>query len=382
MEYEHQLLRVPLECMQKICRSQQKAVEKDFLVVENAVKTLILREKDAPDVENTCNSIDKIVNKLCGVKRKLQDFEKEAQIPHEASKARMLHLHQCNPTNACVFGDPYNSVRVNRIIIDYLLRRGHTCTAEAIAQRHKMTALVDIDIFKSTQSVITSLEQHTCTEALAWCKEHQIKLKKLKSTFEIHLRLQEFIEMALAGKKMQAVTYARKYLSQHAESHMADIKFCMAMLCYDKDARCPKYKELMDGSRWRKLVEEFRKDLLAVYHFTAHPLLHTILQSGILALNTQQAYQNWSYNVNDPMCNKLFQQLAKKLPLTYLKNSSLVCRLSGAVMDGNNPPMVLPNGHVYSYQALQEMCQSLGHILCPATQQEFRWADIRKAFVM
>ena len=80
MEYEHHLVKVPAEGMQKVARVQQKALEKDFLVVENAVRTLLLREQDDPNVENTCNSIAKIVTKLCGVKRKLQDFEKEGQV--------------------------------------------------------------------------------------------------------------------------------------------------------------------------------------------------------------------------------------------------------------------------------------------------------------
>ena len=83
----------------------------------------------------------------------------------------------------------------------------------------------------------------------------------------------------------------------------------MVVLCFDETMKFDKYRELMDGSRWQRLVDEFKKDLLAVYSFTAHPLLHIVMQSGILALNTQQAYQNWSYNVNDPMCNKLFQTL-------------------------------------------------------------------------
>ncbi len=35
-----------------------------------------------------------------------------------------------------VFGAPYNVTRVNRIIVDYLLRRGYIRTAEALVERH------------------------------------------------------------------------------------------------------------------------------------------------------------------------------------------------------------------------------------------------------
>jgi len=38
------------------------------------------------------------------------------------------------------------------------------------------------------------------------------------------------------------------------------------------------------------------------------------------------------------------QKLAKKLPSTDPMVSSLICRISGEVMDEDNPPMALPNG--------------------------------------
>lgn len=190
------------------------------------------------------------------------------------------------------------------------------------------------------------------------------------------------MELALAGQKKEALEYARKHLSGHAEAHLPEIKACMAVLCFDRGAAGPKYQALVDGSRWQKLAEEFKEDMLAVYQFSAHPILHITLQAGILALNTQQAYQSWSYNVNDPMCNRLFQQLARKLPLTCKKNSSLVCRITGAVMDADNLPLALPNGQVYSSQALQEMHDTIGHVLCPATQDRFLLSDAKKAFVL
>ena len=51
-------------------------------------------------------------------------------------------------------------------------------------------------------------------------------------------------------------------------------------------------------------------------------------------------------------------------------------------MDGNNPPMALPNGHVYSYQSLEEMHDTMGCIVCPATQEQYHLEDAKKAFVM
>lgn len=35
--------------------------------------------------------------------------------------------------------------------------------------------------------------------------------------------------------------------------------------------------------------------------------------------------------------------------MAHCANSRLVCKISGEVMNENNPPMMLPNGYVYGY---------------------------------
>jgi macrophage erythroblast attacher len=54
-------------------------------------------------------------------------------------------------------------------------------------------------------------------------------------------------------------------------------------------------------------------------------------------------------NANCPVCDADgLGQLAKEVPWSHHTNSTLVCRISGRVMDENDPPLCLPNGRVYS----------------------------------
>jgi macrophage erythroblast attacher len=39
--------------------------------------------------------------------------------------------------------------------------------------------------------------------------------------------------------------------------------------------------------------------------------------------------------------------LGEDLPMAHHINSTLVCGLSGDIMNEDNPPLMLPNGHVY-----------------------------------
>lgn len=44
-------------------------------------------------------------------------------------------------------------------------------------------------------------------------------------------------------------------------------------------------------------------------------------------------------------------KLAEEVPLSHHANSTIVCRISGKIMDEDNMPMAFPNGYVYSREA-------------------------------
>jgi len=62
-------------------------------------------------------------------------------------------------------------------------------------------------------------------------------------------------------------------------------------------------------------------------------------------------------SLNCPCCNSILGRIATRLPLAKLASSALICRLSGDIMNEDNPPMMLPDGQVFSLQALQKLCK-------------------------
>lgn len=53
-------------------------------------------------------------------------------------------------------------------------------------------------------------------------------------------------------------------------------------------------------------------------------------------------------NVDCPTCGDHVKVLASELPMSHHVNSTIVCRISGQVMDSENEPLSFPNGYVYS----------------------------------
>lgn len=74
-------------------------------------------------------------------------------------------------------------------------------------------------------------------------------------------------------------------------------------------------------------------------------------------------------NVDCPTCDLspagLGPLAQKEVPHVQHLNSTMVCGITGTVMEGENEPMVLPNGRVYSSQVgdLSVLCDWLGYCL-------------------
>jgi hypothetical protein len=89
----------------------------------------------------------------------------------------------------------------------------------------------------------------------------------------------------------------------------------------------------------------------------AEPLLHLALYAGLASLKLPACYDQSTKNVDCPVCDGDvgsdsqglgLGKLGEEVPLSHHANSTIVCRISGKIMDEDNMPMAFPDGHVYS----------------------------------
>lgn len=65
--------------------------------------------------------------------------------------------------------------------------------------------LVDTEIFLVCQRVEEALRDHSTSPCLSWCHDNRSKLRRMKSTLEFQVRLQDFIELIRQDKRMEAI---------------------------------------------------------------------------------------------------------------------------------------------------------------------------------
>ncbi|KAL3523743.1 hypothetical protein ACH5RR_016577 [Cinchona calisaya] len=375
LKLEHQFLRVPFENFKKTIRANHRIVEKEVsAVISGVAEAAADAELSRDDAVQQLNSL---VSRLQGLKRKLEEGSKTEHLQAQRCRARLDHLESADPENL----SEWNNTRLKRILVDYMLRMSYYDTAMKLAGSTNIEDLVDIDVFLEAKKVIEALQSKEVTPALAWCVENKSRLKKSKSKFEFQLRLQEFIELVRSENNMRAITYARKYLAPWGATHMKELQRVMATLAFKSNTECPTYKVLFETKQWDYLVDQFKQEFCRLYGMTLEPLLNIYLQAGLCALKTPSCFED-DCTKEDPLSQEGFRKLAMPLPYSKQHHSKLVCYITKELMDTENPPLVLPNGYVYSTKALEEMAKkNNGRITCPRTGYVCNYTEVIKAYI-
>ncbi|RXK38290.1 hypothetical protein M231_04463 [Tremella mesenterica] len=290
------------------------------------------------------------------------------------------------------------------------------------------------------------LERHSCTEALAWCGENRGTLKKTKNNLEFTLRMQEFIELCRKRDIAGAIAYSRKSLSPWAGTHMVELRQAMTLLAFGERTGVNVYRSLYEPSRWDFVRAQFRDTFLTLYALPSQSLLALSLSAGLSSLRVpacapykpasptrstsspvlpsgsmsihgldaalglpagdapmsldsilaavrgnlgqnenrkeKEKEVDQSGNIDCPTCAENMKVLAAEVPLSHHMNSTIVCRISGEVMDSQNGPMAFPNGYVYSYNALAAMAKNnFGIVTCPRTKETCQFTKLRKVYI-
>lgn len=376
---EHPTLKVPYELLNKKFRAAQKQLDREVSHVQAAAleleRGLAADKVGAGEISRLLGGM---VEKLQVLKRKAEEsISEELQVGY-VCKRRLDHLKEHTG------GAQWRRRRLDRMLVEYFLRRGYYNAATRLAQTSDLGDLTNIDIFLVSRDVENSLMERETSKCLAWCHDNRSKLRKLKSSLEFNLRIQEFVELVRSDRRIEAVRHARKHFSTYEEDQLQEIQHCMALLAFPANTEISPYKEMLQESRWDKLVEQFRQENYRLFQLASQSVFTVALQAGLSALKTPQCYSSReNRNASCPVCQDWLNILAMPLPFAHCSQSRLVCHISGLPLNEHNQPMVLPNGYIYGEQALMQMAaENNGQVICPKTKEIYPYKKVEKVYVM
>ncbi|KAF3391721.1 Protein fyv10 [Penicillium rolfsii] len=385
------LLRLPHELARRNFKTVQRAVEREKEYVLPALKDAAnasLSNTQTPD--QTLAALDAMISRMQGLKRKMQSLQEEEKKIQMQSRKRIQHLEALYkiPSLADVKYDQWSRVRLDRLLVDHLLRSGYSESAKQLAQERDIEDLVDLDVFTQCQRIVESLRRGETREALQWCSENKAALKKSQHNLEFELRLQQYIEMVRtqdSSKKIDAINHARKYLVSNQDPDSKEIQRAAGMLVFAQDTRAEPYKTFFSHERWKYLADLFIQTHHELLSLPSQPLLHIALSAGLSALKTplcHSAYTSSSSNSQStttsvcPICSTELNELARRMPYAHHSKS---------YVEGD--PIVLPNGRVYGKARLLDISKNSGSVESgkvkdPTTGEIFDESEMKKVYIM
>ncbi|KAM7202121.1 CTLH/CRA C-terminal to LisH motif domain containing protein [Naviculisporaceae sp. PSN 640] len=386
------LLRLPCELLKKNFRAAHFTFEKDSTFVKNLLKetaTGSLNGKTSP--QDVVKNLDTMLARMRGMKRKLETYAEEEANIYRQVDARVAHLKELSTMHTVedIKYEAWSRQRLDRLVVDYMLRHGYNESAVSLANERQMQDLVDIDTFVAMSKIRRSLENGSVTEALAWCSENKKALRNMGSNLEFMLRCQQYIEMMRTGtqaKMLEAIGHAKKYIIQFRDTYPLEVSQMAGLLAHRPDTTLEPYASWYSPGRWTKLAEIFVEAHNNLLGLPSFPLLHIALSSGLSALKTPACHSSHATSSSQPghstslttnvcpICSTELNELARNVPYAHHSKSHVEHDL-----------LLLPNGRVYGKARLEEYASKAG--LPPGqckdlvTGEMYPFEQLKKVFI-
>jgi macrophage erythroblast attacher len=129
------IAKVPYEHLKKVMRISTRLVEKEVNAVVAGVADVVDKDMSKEEVVQHLTSL---VSRLQGLKRKLDESNKSEQAQVQRCRARLDHLSMLQQLGSKDDHASWNNVRVERILVDYMLRSSYYDTATKLAEANNL----------------------------------------------------------------------------------------------------------------------------------------------------------------------------------------------------------------------------------------------------
>ncbi|KAI6778834.1 uncharacterized protein J7T54_002664 [Emericellopsis cladophorae] len=383
------LLRLPVELLRKNFRSAHFTIEKETSALKTLLKdsaTAAVSGQSQP--ADVINNVDAMLTRMRGMKRKLQAHAEEEKGLHKSIGARINHLNELYDLQTVddVKYEDWSRLRLDRLMSDYMLRKGYYESAKQLIREEGIEKLVDVELFERHGRVRNDLLQGKMGEALAWCAENKKELRKLDSKLEFQLRLQTYIDLIKGNKTSEAISHLRKYIMPFKAQYSKEVLQACGLLAVQPGSRfaAASYPELY-RDRWQMLADLFAKTHHTLFSIPEQPLLHIALSSGLSALKTPACHHadrrtgiatsmaNGGKGVC-PICSAELKELAVHVPYAHHTKSHVQPDL-----------VILPSGRAVSEQQLEDQAVKVGlpetQVMDPSDGMIVDKALLRKIFI-
>lgn len=223
--------------------------------------------------------------------------------------------------------------------------------------------------FEAMHQVLKEIRAHNLEPALHWVEEHRQELQRQPQAkgFEFKLYRLSFLNTLQQQGHKAALQYARQHFARFKESNMPEIQRLMGSLCYTRRQSSSPYAEFNSPAQWDDVAHEFTRQCCGLLGQAYESPLLVCVAAGSVALPTLLKLAS---KVVGPQQHefKTAPQLTVPLELgkEFIFHSTFACPVSREQSTAENPPKMLPCGHVLASQSILKIARgSVRTFKCP-----------------
>lgn len=242
--------------------------------------------------------------------------------------------------------------------------------------------------FTNMYQILNQLKQRDLRPAIEWARQNSAELQNRGSNLEFELCKLQYLWL-FGGSEMNgfpddnsngwkgALTYARENFPRHSKFSKDCQQLITAIIYRDNLAASP-YRLLFNtSSAWTEISQSFTREFCSLLGLSPSSPLYIACTAGAIALPTllklasivKEKRTEWTTQ------NELPVEIA--LPRSMIFHAIFVCPVSKEQTTEENPPMMMPCGHVVAKESLQRLSKG-GRFKCPYCPNESLARDAKQ----
>jgi hypothetical protein len=253
-------------------------------------------------------------------------------------------------------------------------------------------------------------QQRNLGPAIDWARDRSSLLEARGSNLEFELCRLKFVCLFVGRDQdgnmaeseegpLRAWAYARSAFAPFQGRYSRDIqKLIGAMAFYSNVQDSPYRRYFYNDSAWEEVAASFTREFCSLLGLSADSPLYIAATAGAIALPTLLKLQNimkekrTEWTTQDELPVRHLTKLATwatwtnraqveiPLPPSYHFHSIFVCPVSKEQSTDQNPPMMMPCGHVIAEESLAKLSKG-AKFKCPYCPGESHPRDAKKVFL-
>lgn len=232
------------------------------------------------------------------------------------------------------------------------------------------------DKFSNMYTILNELKLRNLFPAIEWARANSQELEKRGSNLEFELSKLQYVWLFLGPSfnglpndpnngVTGALLYARQHFQRFQARFLKDIQQLATAMAYKSNLPDSPYSRIFDTqTAWEDVSTSFTREFCSLLGLSAESPLYLAATAGAIALPTllklyaivKEKRTEWTTSAELPV--------EIPLPKSMIFHAIFVCPVSKEQTTDQNPPMMMPCGHVVAKESLQKLSKG-GKFKCP-----------------